>query len=149
METITKTKTVKTMKTINATKGELATLVNGLFAVQNLKGKDFSLVVSKNIAILREILQKIEVAGTPSKEFMILAKQVNEIANEQKEDAQEQIDKLEKDNKELVEDRRIQMAKVEEMMKEEATAELNIISEDLLPEDISAQQINNILKIIE
>ena len=42
------------MKTINATKGELVNLINGLFAVQDLKGKKFSLSVSKNIKILQE-----------------------------------------------------------------------------------------------
>ena len=80
---------------------------------------------------------------------MKLAEQVNEIANKNEEDAKEQIDKLEEDNKELVAARREQMNKVEEMMKEEIEVELKIISEDLLPEDISAQQINKIIKIIE
>ena len=42
METI---KEVKTTTKINATKGEFVNLVNGLFAVQDLKGKKFGLVV--------------------------------------------------------------------------------------------------------
>ena len=37
------------MTTINATKGEFVNLINGLFAVSELKGKDFSLTVSENI----------------------------------------------------------------------------------------------------
>jgi len=146
METTT---IMETTKTINATKGELVTIINGLFGVQELKGKAFSLVVSKNIAKLKEALKELEDAGKPSAEFMAIAEKVNAIANENKEDAKEQIDKLEEENKELVDARRDQMAKVEEMMKEEIEVELNIISEDLLPEDISAQQINKIIKIIE
>jgi hypothetical protein len=89
------------MKTINATKGELVNIINGLFAVQELKGKTFSLTVSKNISILRDTLKDVEEAGKPSPEFLEIAQKVNEIANENKEDAKEQIDKIEEDNKEL------------------------------------------------
>ena len=69
------------MKTINGTKGELVNIINGLFAVQNLKGKEFSLTVSKNIAILKKELKDLEDAGKPSDEFLKLAEQVNEIAS--------------------------------------------------------------------
>ena len=146
METI---KAIETMKTIDGPKSELVTIINGLFGVQDLKGKKFSLVVSKNIALLKEFLQDLENAGAPSKEFMVIAEKVNEIANKNEEDAKDQINKIEEDNKELVEARRNQMDGVQEMMKEKAFLDLYIISEKLLPEDITAQQINKIIKIIE
>ena len=82
METINAT---ETMKTITDTKGELVNIINGLYGVQALKGKKFSLTVSKNISILTEALKDIEKAGTPSEEFMKLAEQVNEIANKNEE----------------------------------------------------------------
>jgi len=148
MTTITKPKT-KTMKTINATKGEFVNLINGLYQVQEIKGKDFSINVCKNIAILHDKLKDVEKAGTPSEEFMKLAAQVNEIANKGEENAKEQIDKLEEENKELVASRRAQMDEVSEIMKEEMKIKLNILTEDSLPEDITAKQINNIIKIIE
>ena len=137
------------MKTINATKGELVNIINGLFAVQELKGKTFSLTVSKNISILRDTLKDVEEAGKPSPEFLEIAQKVNEIANENKEDAKAQIDKLEEENKELVEARREQMDGVETLMKEETSVDLHVLSEDILPEEISASQINKIIKIIE
>ena len=146
METMEK---VKTTKTIKATKGELVNVINGLFAVQELKGKKFSLVVSKNIAILQETLKEVEDAGKPSEEFMVLATQVNEIANKNEEDAKEQIDTIEKENQELVASRRAQMDKVTEMMKEEVSVDLYTLSEDILPEEVTAQQITKIIKIIE
>tara|TARA_R110002020_G_scaffold6795_2_gene28854 strand:- start:936 stop:1385 length:450 start_codon:yes stop_codon:yes gene_type:complete len=149
METITKTKTVKTMKTINATNGDFVNLINGLYQVQDIKGKDFSISVSKNIAILRDKLKDLEKAGTPSEEFMQLATKVNELANAGEENAKEEIDKLEEENKELVESRRIQMEEVTEMMKEKIKVKLNILTEDSLPEDITAKQINSLIKIIE
>ena len=137
------------MKKINATKGELVNIINGLFAVQELKGKTFSLTVSKNISILRDTLKDVEEAGKPSPEFLEIAQKVNEIANENKEDAKEQIDKIEEDNKELVEARRSQMDNVEKLMAEESTVDLHVISEEILPENISASQINKLIKIIE
>jgi len=146
METIS---AVKTMKTITGSKQEFITIINGLFSVQELKGKEFGLVVSKNIEILRNSLKDLEEAGKPSDEFMKLAEQVNAIAEENAEGAKEAIQQIEKDNQELVDARRDQMDKLTESMKEEITIDLNIISEDLLPEDITAKQINMIIKITE
>ena len=137
------------MTTINATKGEFVNLINGLFQVQELKGKKFGLIVNKNITILREELKHLEEFGKPSEEFMKLAMEVNKISNENPENAKEKIDKLEKENKELVAARRKQMEDVTEKMKEEMTIKLNTISESNLPNDISAQQISNIEKIIK
>lgn len=146
METINAT---ETMKTITGTKGELVTIINGLFGVQDLKGKKFSLIVSKNINILKDTLKELEEAGKPTKEFMAIAEKVNAIANENKDNAKEEIEKIEKDNKKIVEARRKQMAKVEEIMKEDATVDLHVIEEQTLPADISASEINKIIKIIE
>ncbi len=146
METI---KAIETMKTINATKGELVNVINGRFSVQELKGKSFSLLVSKNIKILQDALKDIENAGKPSEEFMKLAEKVNSIATDNKEDAKAEIDQLEKDNKELVDARRKQMENAQKMMEDEISVDLHIISEDILPEEVTAQQISKMLKIIE
>ena len=124
-------------------------MINGLFAVQELKGKEFSLLVSKNIAILKEALKDLEDAGKPSDEFMKLAEQVNEIANKNEADAKEQIDKLEKDNQELVDTRRTQMDGLTEIMKEELDIDLYIIDEAIIPEDVTAQQLNKMITILE
>ena len=137
------------MTTITATKGELVNLINGLFQVQELKGKKFGLAVSKNIKILKDELQDLEDMGKPSEEFMALAAQVNEIANGGSEDSKEVIDNLEKENEVLVKERREQMDKVTILMKDELSVELNTVPESTLPEEISAAQINNIIKIIE
>ena len=137
------------MKTINATKQEFVDLINGLFQVQELKGKEFSLLVSKNINILQKNLKDIQEAGTPSEKFLELAQQVNAIANANAEDSQEKIDKLESENKELVESRKNQMAKVSEMLIKDMELELHVLPESVLPEDVTAKQINTIINIIE
>ena len=145
METMEK---VKTTKTINATKGEFVNLINGLFQVQDLKGKEFSLSVGKNISIIRDSLKDLEEAGKPSEEFMELANTVNNLANENKEDSKEQIESLEKENEELVKSRREQMDSVTKMMEDSIEIELHTLIEECLPEDITAKQINSIIKII-
>ena len=137
------------MTTITATKGELVNLINGLFQVQELKGKKFGLAVSKNIKILQTELKDLEEAGKPSEEFMALAKQVNEIANADAEGAEGKIATLETENEVLVTARREQMDKITVLMEEEVSVSLNTLTESTLPEDISAAQINNIIKIIE
>lgn len=137
------------MTTIKATKGEFVNLINGLFAVQDLKGKDFGLVVSKNITSLKEGLKHLEDEGKPSEEFIKLAQKVNEISNENSEDAKEKIDTLEKENEELVKSRREQMDRVMELMKDDMSLNLFMISKKVLPNDITAKQINNIEKIIK
>ena len=137
------------MTTINATKGEFVNLINGLFQVQELKGKKFGLAVSKNIVTLKKELQHLEELGKPSEEFMKLAQKVNEITSSGADDAKEQVDKLEEENLELVSSRREQMEKVTELMKDKMKIKLFTISEDTLPEDITARQINNIEKIIK
>lgn len=136
------------MTTIKATKGEFVNLVNGLFQVQDLKGKKFSLVISKNITLLKKKLKNLEKASKPSEEFLILANKVNEISKQSPDTAQEKIDQLEKENKEIVETRRSQMESVNKMLEENATVKLKTISENDLPNEITAKQINSIEKII-
>ena len=112
------------MTTINATKGEFVNLINGLFQVQELKGKKFGLVVSKNITILKKSLKHLEDLGKPSEEFMKLAMEVNEISTKDPENSKEKIDKLEKENdllhkhikllKELLEEREDTIKKLRE-----------------------------------
>ena len=137
------------MKAINATKGDFVQIINGLFNVQNLSGKDFSLIISKNINILKDKLKDLEDMGKPSEKFMELAKEVNLLSSGDDENAKAKIDKLEEENKDLVEERRAQLEKVAEVMKEEISVELHVLSEDLLPETVTANQINNLIKIIE
>ena len=137
------------MTTINATKGEFVNLINGLFQVQELKGKKFGLVISKNIITLKKELEHLEDLGKPSEEFMKLAQKVNEISTIDPENSKTEIDKLEKENEELVTLRREQMENVTELMKDTMSIKLKTVSEKLLPEDITAQQINNIEKIIK
>ena len=55
------------MTKIKATKGEFVQMVNSLFSVKDLEGKDFAVNIAKNIEILTKELKEIEKAGKPSK----------------------------------------------------------------------------------
>jgi len=137
------------MTKIKATNGELLDLINGLFAVKDLSGKDFSLPVGKNLNILKEALDPLEKLGRPSEEFMELAGKVQAIAEKNEEDSAEQINKLEEGNPELVTERKKQVDLMSAKMKEVLEVELYSLSADILPEDITPQQIINLEKIIE
>jgi len=137
------------MTKIKATNGELLDLINGLFAVKDLSGKDFSLPVGKNLNILKEALDPLEKLGRPSEEFMELAGKVQAIAEKNEEDSAEQINKLEEGNPELVTERKKQVDLMSAKMKEVLEVELYSLSADILPEDITPQQIMNLEKIIE
>ena len=131
------------------TKNEAAELFNGLITVKDLKSKEFALKASKNMTAIREALKDVEELGRPSEEFMKLSTKVQEILSKDPENGREEIDKLEKENKELVEQRKTQLDLVQEKLKEEIEIELNFFSESILPEEVTADQINKLIKIIE
>jgi hypothetical protein len=137
------------MKTIKMSKNEAAALYNGLVETKNLKGKKFALNVAKNMKIIKDALQDIEDLGKPSEEFIQLSVQVQKITKEDPENGKEKLEELEKDNLELVEKRKAQMELVHARLAEDVELELNVFSEDVLPEEITANQINNIIKIID
>ena len=137
------------MTTINGTKQEFVDLINGLFAAQEVEGKDFALTISKNISILREELKDVEEKAQPSEEFLKVAREVNKIAQDDKEGAEEKIAKLEKDNEKIVTARRMQLANIQLSLKDEMSVELYMLSKDILPDNVTAKQINQLEKIIE
>ena len=137
------------MKTIKMSKDEAAALYNGLIETKNLKSKKFALNAAKNMKIIKDALQDIEDLGKPSEEFIKLSVQVQKIMKEDPENGKEKIEALEKDNIELVEQRKSQMDLVHARLLEDVELELNVFSEEILPEEITTDQINNLIKIIK
>ena len=138
--------TVTTLKKEMYTNRELATLLGGLFDVQELKGVRFALQVSKNINLLQSELEAIEKAAAPDPEFVVLANQVQAL---EKANDEEAIKKLEEKNPKLIEDRKSQISEFNKVMEEEAELFLFKISENHLPKDITAKQLNNIQLILK
>jgi len=137
------------MTKINATKDDFARLYNGLVEVKDLKSKKFALVAGKNMLIIKDALQDVEDLNKPSEEFIEIARKINDIANKNEANAQEQIANIENENSEIVKARKEQLAKVTEVLKQDMELKLHMVSEDVLPEDITADQVTNIIKIIK
>tara|TARA_R110000765_G_scaffold32380_3_gene75231 strand:- start:21 stop:434 length:414 start_codon:yes stop_codon:yes gene_type:complete len=137
------------MKTIKMSKNEAAELYNGLVESKDLKSKAFALKAAKNMNTIKDALQDIEDLGRPSEEFMQLSVKVQKIMADDPENGKDQIEELENENHELVVQRKEQMAVVHEKLLDEIELDLSIFSEEMLPEDITAQQINKLIKIIE
>tara|TARA_R110000803_G_scaffold40806_2_gene87911 strand:- start:1148 stop:1561 length:414 start_codon:yes stop_codon:yes gene_type:complete len=135
---------------INTTKQEFVQMLNSLFAVKDLKGKKFAIAVAKNLEILTNNLKDLEEAGKPSKEFMELAMSVNAFTDDPNDESKiYEIDKLEKDNKELIDARRAQLDDVAKLMEEEIEIAIEPLTIEMLPEDITPQQMSSLLKFIK
>ena len=135
------------MKTITMSKNQAAELYNGLVDVKDLKSKNFALKAVKNMTAIKEALQDIEELGKPTDEFMELSLRAQ--TNEDPDNGKERIEKLEKENIELVEQRKSQLELVNERLLEDVDLELDIFSEDVLPDEITTDQINKLIKLIE
>ena len=122
---------------------EFVDLFNGLQLVKDLEGVKFGLVVAKNITTLKQKLSKLEDMASPSKEFLALSQQANQL-----KDDTEAIAKLEKENFEVIERRKTHVAKIEKMLDITVDIELHTVSEDILPTKITASQIEAINLII-
>ena len=135
---------------IKTTKQEFVQMLNSLFAVKDLKGKKFAVAVAKNLEILTNNLKDLEEAGKPSKEFMELAMSVNAFTDDPNDKSKiYEIDKLEKDNKELIDARRAQLDDVAKLMEEEIEIAIEPLTIEMLPEDITPQQMSSLLKFIK
>ena len=132
-------------KKLETTCGELVDLMNGHFGVQDVPGKDFALIISRNMKVLQKTLEHVEKVGKPSEEFLKFAQNMNKL---QQANAKEALEETEKQNSELIAARKLQMEKVQELLKEKGEAELEIFPKNLLPDNISAKQLNNLEKII-
>jgi len=133
------------MDKFKATNRELLNLYKGLEAVKSIKGARFAVLVGKNIKELRNILDPLEQAAVPSIEFQELSIEMQKLIEAEDQDG---IEKLEKDNNELVEQRKRQLADVEDLLDNEIEVFLHTIREDQLPEDITGEQVERLLQIL-
>tara|TARA_R110000787_G_C13141046_1_gene417267 strand:+ start:146 stop:553 length:408 start_codon:yes stop_codon:yes gene_type:complete len=123
---------------------EFVDLFNGLQLVKDLEGVEFGLAVAKNITILKQKLSALEDIAKPSEEFVLLSRQATQL-----KDDVEAIAKLEADNAESIERRKIHVAEIEELLDIEVDVELHTVRESILPQNTTATQIEAINLIID
>ena len=140
-------KTKTTAKTnMKTTVGELADLLQAHFNVQDVKGKDFAIVIANNIDVLTEVLQPLEEISRPSEEFMKFA---NEMQKHQQTKNDDAIKQLQEANAELIIERQHQMDKDKvELAKDAKEVELLTINNLIMPIDMTARQITGLSSVM-
>ncbi len=133
------------MINFEGTNRELLNLYKGLEGVKDIKGSRFAVLIGKNMKEIRHILNPIEEAAVPSPAFQTISIQMRDLIEAQDKEA---MDELEKENADLIEERKDQMKKIEEMLDESVEIKLHPLREDQLPEDITGEQVEKILQII-
>tara|TARA_R100000544_G_C2227059_1_gene61516 strand:+ start:1720 stop:2130 length:411 start_codon:yes stop_codon:yes gene_type:complete len=131
---------------IEATNRELLEVFRGLESVKQIKGARFSVLVGKNLKELRHKLEPLEKAAEPTFKFQEVSVKMQSLVEAQDADAME---KLEKDNETLIEERKAQLQAVEDMLDEPTEAYLHMIKESQLPEEITGEHIERLLTIIQ
>lgn len=134
------------MVQITATNQEFVELFKALEGVKDVKGTRFAFVVAKNIKELSRHLKPLEDFATPTPEFQAVARLAHELA--EKED-KEGIEKLEEDNKDLIEERKAQIDALESKMQEEVSVYVEKVRKDQLPEDLTTDQLLPLLMLID
>ena len=132
-----------------AKKADFVELLQGMFLVKDLKGKNFSLTISKNMKLIQNSIKDLEHQGMPSEEFVELASKIRELAKDTSEEGKLKIEKLEQENEAIITERKNQIADIKEKLQEEIELELLTIDEDSLPEDISTEQLVAIEKLMK
>ena len=133
------------MINFKGTNRQLLNLYRGLEGVKDIKGSRFAVLIGKNMKEIKHILQPIEDAALPTPSFQTVSIQMRDLMEADDKDAMEQ---LENDNKDLIEERKEQMKRVEDMLEEETELSLHSIREDQLPDEITGEQVEKILEII-
>jgi len=132
---------------ITTTNREILEMLKGLERVKQLKGSSrFAIIVGRNIKNFSTQLQPIEKEAVPSQEFISLSMQIQKFIEAEDEKS---IEKLEKENEELVTARKEQLAKVESMLDASTEVYVELIDEKHLPEEISPEEVMPLLKLIK
>jgi hypothetical protein len=142
------------MQTLKAKKGVQVKLTNKQFLeifhtlqeTRTARGVRYALIVISNSEAISAHLKELDEAAKPSEEFIELSVKARELIQEEKF---EELEQLEQANKEVVEARKATMDEINAKMLEEATLELKMIPEEFLPSDITAEQLEKLMPIIQ
>ena len=130
---------------VTATRREFLQVYAVLQETKNEKSTKFAAIVLKNLAVIEAALNPLEEMAKPSQEFLELSTKAQELIAAENEAGLKQ---LEEEHAELLQARRDQMEAVNKELDSEVTLELKMINEKLLPETLSAAQLETLIKII-
>jgi hypothetical protein len=131
---------------VTATNREFLNIFKTLNETRSTKGVAYAKAVVKNSEVIKAHLDPIEEQAKPSEAFMLLSLEAQKYI--QAEDG-EGLKKFEEEHSEIIEERKKQMELVNSKLDETATLELKIVNETNLPEDLSAEQLETLMKIVQ
>jgi len=132
-----------------AKKADFVEILQGLFQVKDLKGKKFSLIAAKNIQLIQDSLEDLEEQGKPSQEFVELSIKIRKLMESIEPDAKEKIKTLEEENESIIQERKKQIEDIKEKLQAEIELDVDFVTKDDLPEDISMEQLMGINKLLK
>jgi hypothetical protein len=130
---------------VTATNKEFLTIYQTLQEVRSARGVKFAIAVVKNSTVIEAHLNGLEKMALPSEAFADLSIKAQVFI---KENDEEGLKALEAEHAEVIQARKEQLAEVEVELSKTAILELKLINEELLPDDITAEQIEKLMKII-
>lgn len=131
---------------ITGTKREFLNIFQVFNETKDVKNVKYAAINVINSRVIRQQLDELEAMATPSQEFIDLSIKAQELIKNEDEDG---LKKLEEENATLVEARKAQLAEVQAKLDEEVTLELKMINEKILPQDLSADQLDTLSKLIQ
>lgn len=133
-------------KKVTLANKQILEIFQGLHAVSGIQGSRFAVLVAKNMKEMRKVLDPIDQQALPSQEFQELSVEINKLIEAEDSEA---IEKMEAENSELIEERKKQLEAVNEELEKDSDIYVYKIKEDQLPDEITGEQLQRLLEIIE
>jgi hypothetical protein len=130
---------------ITATRREFLEMYKVLHETRGEKGVKFAMIVIKNCDVIKKELDFLEAKAAPSEAFIELSRKAQEFMQAENEEG---LKEMEAEHIDEINARKQQIADVNIELDKEVTLELKMINEKLLPESLSAEQIETLIKII-
>ena len=130
---------------ITATRREFLEMYKVLHETRGEKGVKYAMIVLKNCDVIKKELDFLEEKAAPTEAFIELSRKAQEFMQAENEEG---LKAMEAEHMDEINARKQQIAEVNVELDKEVTLELKMINEKLLPESLSAEQIETLIKII-
>jgi hypothetical protein len=130
---------------ITATRREFLEIYKVLHETRGEKGVKYAMIVLKNCDVIKKELDFLEEKAAPTEAFIELSRKAQELMQAENEEG---LKAMEAEHMDEINARKQQIAEVNIELDKEVTLELKMINEKLLPESLSAEQIETLIKII-
>ncbi len=134
--------------TLTQTKGEFLELLKGLWSASHLKGKELSVLINDNAAVIKNLLENL-LWVNPSNEFATVARQISRLQKAKADGWEAEVIALEDANKDIIDARNTEVANMKTALEEEVALELKLIPDELFTDEVTANilfSLNSIIK---